>query len=57
MAQALRRFGLGLETAGIERDDRGFIKVDDRLRTTAAGVWAVGNCARRPISHISPTTE
>src|SRR6516165_10319781 len=28
--------GIGLETAGIERDDRGFIKVDERLRTTAA---------------------
>src|SRR5262245_21620499 len=27
--------GIGVETAGIERDDRGFIKVDERLRTTA----------------------
>src|SRR5262249_44180474 len=40
--------GIGLETAGIERDDRGFIKVDERLRTTATGVWAVGDCAGSP---------
>src|SRR5919206_1873836 len=40
--------GIGLETAGIERDDRGFIKVDERLRTSAPGVWAVGDCAGSP---------
>jgi pyruvate/2-oxoglutarate dehydrogenase complex dihydrolipoamide dehydrogenase (E3) component len=46
--------GIGLETAGIERDDRGFIKVDERLRTTAAGVWAVGDCAGSPhFTHIA----
>ena len=46
--------GIGLETAGIERDDRGFIKVDGRLRTTAAGVWAVGDCAGSPhFTHIA----
>ena len=46
--------GIGLETAGIERDDRGFIKVDERLRTSAAGVWAVGNCAGSPhFTHIA----
>jgi len=42
---------------GYERDDRGFIKVDERLRTTAAGVlrqWAIAPAA--PISHTSPTT-
>jgi pyruvate/2-oxoglutarate dehydrogenase complex dihydrolipoamide dehydrogenase (E3) component len=33
---------LGLERAGIETDDRGFIQVDDRLRTSAPGVWAMG---------------
>jgi pyruvate/2-oxoglutarate dehydrogenase complex dihydrolipoamide dehydrogenase (E3) component len=45
---------IGLETVGIERDDRGFIKVDDRLRTTAAGVWAVGDCAGSPhFTHIA----
>lgn len=35
---------LGLETAGIEVDSQGFIKVDDRLRTTAPGVYALGEC-------------
>ena len=46
--------GIGLETAGIERDDRGFIKVDERLRTTSAGVWAVGDCAGSPhFTHIA----
>ena len=46
--------GIGLETAGIERDDRGFIKVDERLRTTAAGVWAVGDCAGSPhFTHVA----
>ena len=33
---------LGLETAGIELDARGLIPVDDQLRTTAPGVWAIG---------------
>ena len=32
--------GLGLDEAGIERDDRGLIKVDGRLRTSRPGVWA-----------------
>jgi pyruvate/2-oxoglutarate dehydrogenase complex dihydrolipoamide dehydrogenase (E3) component len=46
--------GIGLETADIERDDRGFIKVDERLHTTAAGVWAVGDCAGSPhFTHIA----
>ena len=34
---------LGLETAGIEVDSRGYIVVDDQLRTNAAGIWAVGD--------------
>jgi pyruvate/2-oxoglutarate dehydrogenase complex dihydrolipoamide dehydrogenase (E3) component len=37
--------GIGLEETGIELDARGFVKVDDRLQTTAAGVWAMGECA------------
>jgi pyruvate/2-oxoglutarate dehydrogenase complex dihydrolipoamide dehydrogenase (E3) component len=46
--------GIGLEAAGIERDERGFVKVDERLRTTAAGVWAVGDCAGSPLfTHIA----
>lgn len=35
---------LGLEEAGIETDGRGYIEVDERLRTTAADVWALGDC-------------
>lgn len=34
---------LNLEAAGIETDDRGFVRVDDQLRTSAEGVYAVGD--------------
>jgi dihydrolipoamide dehydrogenase len=40
--------GLGLEEAGIERDDRGLIKVDGRLRTSREGVWAIGDMVPGP---------
>ncbi len=46
--------GLGLEAAGIETDARGFIAVDDQCRTSAAGVWAVGDCnGRGAFTHTS----
>ena len=46
--------GLGLELAGIVLTDRGFIKVDERLQTTAPGVWAIGEVAGSPqFTHIS----
>jgi pyruvate/2-oxoglutarate dehydrogenase complex dihydrolipoamide dehydrogenase (E3) component len=35
---------LGLEKAGVATDDRGYIRVDDRLRTNVEGVWALGDC-------------
>jgi pyruvate/2-oxoglutarate dehydrogenase complex dihydrolipoamide dehydrogenase (E3) component len=35
---------LGLETAGVEIDKRGYIVVDDELRTSAPGIWALGDC-------------
>lgn len=35
---------LGLDKGGIEVDERGYIKVDDQLRTNVAGVWALGDC-------------
>ncbi|MGH9887635.1 MAG: FAD-containing oxidoreductase [bacterium] len=35
---------LGLEKAGITVDERGFIPVDDQLRTSVDGIWAVGDC-------------
>ena len=38
---------LGLDTAGVEVDGRGYIKVDDALRTSAEGVWALGDCNGR----------
>ncbi|MEQ1952713.1 FAD-containing oxidoreductase [Mesorhizobium sp. CN2-181] len=38
---------LGLEAAGIETDERGYIKVDDQLRTSAENVWAMGDCNGR----------
>ncbi len=38
---------LGLEKAGITPDDRGFIRVDDQLRTEVPGIWAIGDCNRR----------
>lgn len=37
--------GIGLEEAGIELTDRGYIQVNDRLETTAPDVWAIGECA------------
>ncbi len=39
--------GLGLELAGVRTDARGYIEVDEQCRTTAAGVWAVGDCNGR----------
>jgi pyruvate/2-oxoglutarate dehydrogenase complex dihydrolipoamide dehydrogenase (E3) component len=46
--------GIGLETAGIELDARGYIKVNERLETTAAGVWAMGDCAGSPqFTHVA----
>ncbi len=46
--------GLGLELAGVELTDRGYIKVTERLQTTAPGVWAIGEVAGSPqLTHIS----
>ncbi|WP_332740509.1 FAD-containing oxidoreductase [Hydrogenophaga sp.] len=39
--------GLGLEHAGVHLDDKGYIEVDDQCRTSADGVWAVGDCNGR----------
>ena len=45
---------LGLEHTGVVRDDRGFIQVDDELRTTEPGVWAIGDCnGRGAFTHTS----
>ena len=46
--------GIGLEAAGVELDARGYIKVNDRLETTAPDVWAIGECAGSPqFTHVS----
>ena len=46
--------GLGLELAGVDLTDRRYIKVNERLQTTAPGVWAIGEVAGSPqFTHIS----
>lgn len=46
--------GIGLEDAGIELNERGFVRVDEHLRTTADGVWAMGDCAGSPqFTHVA----
>ena len=45
---------LGLENAGVAVDQRGYIKVDDQLRTNVAGVYALGDCnGRGAFTHTS----
>jgi pyruvate/2-oxoglutarate dehydrogenase complex dihydrolipoamide dehydrogenase (E3) component len=46
--------GIELQLAGVELTDRGYIKVDERLATTAPGVWAIGEVAGSPqFTHVS----
>jgi len=46
--------GLGLELTGVELNERGYIKVNERLQTTAPGVWSIGEVAGSPqFTHIS----
>jgi pyruvate/2-oxoglutarate dehydrogenase complex dihydrolipoamide dehydrogenase (E3) component len=45
---------IGLDIAGVELTDRGYIAVNDRLQTTAPHIWAIGECAGSPhFTHIS----
>jgi pyruvate/2-oxoglutarate dehydrogenase complex dihydrolipoamide dehydrogenase (E3) component len=45
---------LGLERARIVTDPRGYIQVDDQLRTNVPGVWAIGDCnGRGAFTHTS----
>jgi pyruvate/2-oxoglutarate dehydrogenase complex dihydrolipoamide dehydrogenase (E3) component len=45
---------LGGESAGVELDPRGYVKVNERLETTAPGVWAMGECAGSPqFTHVA----
>lgn len=45
---------IGLELAGVDVNERGYIKVNERLETTAPGVWAIGEVAGSPqFTHVS----
>jgi len=45
---------LNLEAAGVETDERGFVKVNDRLETNVEGIWALGDVKGGPaFTHIS----
>jgi pyruvate/2-oxoglutarate dehydrogenase complex dihydrolipoamide dehydrogenase (E3) component len=46
--------GIGLEAAGVALDARGYIRVNERLETAAADVWAMGDCAGSPqFTHVA----
>ena len=46
--------GSGLEETGVELDAHGYIRVNERLETTAPNVWAIGECAGSPqFTHVS----
>jgi len=46
--------GIGLDKAGVELDNRGYIRVNERLQATAPDVWAIGECAGSPqFTHVS----
>jgi len=45
---------LGLDKAGVVTDERGYIEVDDQLRTNVPGIWALGDCnGRGAFTHTS----
>lgn len=45
---------LGLDRAGVDQDKRGYIIVDDELRTNVPGIWALGDCnGRGAFTHTS----
>jgi pyruvate/2-oxoglutarate dehydrogenase complex dihydrolipoamide dehydrogenase (E3) component len=45
---------LGLDHAGVKRDQRGYIVVDDELRTSVPGIWALGDCnSKGAFTHTS----
>jgi pyruvate/2-oxoglutarate dehydrogenase complex dihydrolipoamide dehydrogenase (E3) component len=45
---------IGLEEVGVELTERGYIRVNERLETTAPDVWAIGECAGSPhFTHVS----
>ncbi len=45
---------LGLDRAGVATDEKGYITVDDQLRTSVPGIWAMGDCnGRGAFTHTS----
>ena len=49
-----RSEGIGLQEAGVKVDERGFVAVDGNLRTTADGVYAVGDVVATPqLAHVA----
>jgi dihydrolipoamide dehydrogenase len=49
VGRALNVDGVGLEQVGVELDQRGFVKVDRDLRTTAEGIYCIGDAAGPPM--------
>ena len=46
--------GIGADLAGVKLDSRGYVKVNERLETTAPSVWAMGDCAGSPqFTHVA----
>jgi pyruvate/2-oxoglutarate dehydrogenase complex dihydrolipoamide dehydrogenase (E3) component len=46
--------GIAADLAGVELDSRGYVKVNERLETTAPAVWAMGDCAGSPqFTHVA----
>ena len=46
--------GTGLDLTGVQLNEHGYIKVNDRLETTAANIWAMGDCAGSPMfTHVA----
>ena len=45
--------GIGLDKTGVQLDERGYIKTNDQLETTAESIWAMGDCAGSPqFTHV-----
>lgn len=45
---------IGLDRAGVDVDPRGYVEVDELLRTSTPGVWAMGECAGSPqFTHVA----
>jgi dihydrolipoamide dehydrogenase len=46
--------GIGLEAAGVDTDERGMIKIDERMGTSAQGIWAIGDVTGKlMLAHVA----